>query len=232
MTTAYYPPTNGRQSGRPPSKRRESQTQGIKSRRCSKCSKVGHTRRTCRNPRADFDANYEVDVVEVEDLLDGSYIPKFSAIHRQVRPRNMEMVQTSFETVVYAFYCDPTPTPVCVLMIKYSFTCSCCQITWHVYPTAGKCSPCRETLTFCSYWLRSYHHTPTPVCILMCKYIGVCTLRADMFTPVCVLMMKHGFACFVLSSKLAYLPSRRQMFTVVNHSLQLVNPWGTDKLQP
>ncbi|KAJ8436478.1 hypothetical protein Cgig2_000463 [Carnegiea gigantea] len=72
-------------------------SRGIKSRRCSKCSEGGHTRRTCRNLRADFDANYEGDAVEVEDLLD-----EFSAIHRQVRPRNMEMVQTSFETVVYA----------------------------------------------------------------------------------------------------------------------------------
>ncbi|KAJ8441431.1 LOW QUALITY PROTEIN: hypothetical protein Cgig2_023617 [Carnegiea gigantea] len=27
------------------------------------------------NPRADFDANYEGDIVEVEDLLDGSYVP-------------------------------------------------------------------------------------------------------------------------------------------------------------
>ena len=27
------------------------------------------------NPRADFDANYEGYIVEVEDLLDGSYVP-------------------------------------------------------------------------------------------------------------------------------------------------------------
>jgi len=27
------------------------------------------------NPRVDFDANYEGDIVEVEDLLDGSDIP-------------------------------------------------------------------------------------------------------------------------------------------------------------
>ncbi|KAJ8428661.1 hypothetical protein Cgig2_006282 [Carnegiea gigantea] len=52
-------PNNERQPDRPLSKRRESQTQGIKSRRCSKCGEVGHTRRTCLNPRADFDASYE-----------------------------------------------------------------------------------------------------------------------------------------------------------------------------
>lgn len=69
------PLTNGRQLGRPPLKRKESQTQGTRFRRCSKCGKVGHTRRTCRNPRADFDANYEGDIMEVEDLLDGSYVP-------------------------------------------------------------------------------------------------------------------------------------------------------------
>jgi len=35
---------------------------------------VGHMRRAYCNSRADFDANYEGDVVEVEDLLDGSYV--------------------------------------------------------------------------------------------------------------------------------------------------------------
>jgi len=34
-----------------------------------------HTRRTCRNPHADIDANYKGDVVKVEDLLDGLYVP-------------------------------------------------------------------------------------------------------------------------------------------------------------
>ncbi|KAJ8436479.1 LOW QUALITY PROTEIN: hypothetical protein Cgig2_000464 [Carnegiea gigantea] len=96
--------------------------------------------------------------------------------------------------------------------------------------SATDCS--RETLAFCSYWLLSCHHTATPVCILMCKYIDACAWRADMFTPICVLMMKHSFACSVLSGKLACLPGRRQMFTVVNHDLQRVNPWGTDRLQP
>jgi len=74
VTAAYYLPTNGKQPGRPPPKRWESQTQGIRSQRCSKCSEVGHTRRTFRNAQANFDANYEGDVVKVEDLFDGSYI--------------------------------------------------------------------------------------------------------------------------------------------------------------
>ncbi|KAJ8425186.1 hypothetical protein Cgig2_004690 [Carnegiea gigantea] len=51
------PPNNGRQFGRPYSKRMESQSQGEKGRRCSKCSEVGHTRRICHNARADFDAD-------------------------------------------------------------------------------------------------------------------------------------------------------------------------------
>ncbi|KAJ8426900.1 hypothetical protein Cgig2_024391 [Carnegiea gigantea] len=71
----HITPTNGRQPARPSSKRRESQTQGIRCRKCFKYDEVGHTRRTCRNPCADFNANYEGDVVEVENLLDGSYVP-------------------------------------------------------------------------------------------------------------------------------------------------------------
>jgi len=67
--------TNGRQLGRPPSKRRELQMQGTRSRRCSKCGEVGHTRCTCRSPHAHLDGNCAGDVVEVEDLLDGSHIP-------------------------------------------------------------------------------------------------------------------------------------------------------------
>ena len=39
------------------------------------CGEVGHTRRTCRNPHVDFNSNYEGDVVPVEDLLDGSWVP-------------------------------------------------------------------------------------------------------------------------------------------------------------
>jgi len=53
--------------------------QGTTSRRCSKCGEVGHTRWTCRNPRADFNLNYEGDVVAVEDLLDGFWVPDDSS---------------------------------------------------------------------------------------------------------------------------------------------------------
>lgn len=48
--------------------------QGIKACRCSKCGKVGHTRRACCNPWAEFDTSYKGNVVQVEDLMDGSYI--------------------------------------------------------------------------------------------------------------------------------------------------------------
>ena len=46
--------------------------------RCSKCSEVGHTRRTCRNPYGDFDATYEGDVVQVKDLFDDLYVVRAS----------------------------------------------------------------------------------------------------------------------------------------------------------
>ncbi|KAJ8441430.1 hypothetical protein Cgig2_023616 [Carnegiea gigantea] len=49
---------------------------------------------------------------------------------------------------------------------------------------------------FCSYWVVSCDPTPTPICTVMMKFI---------------------FACSVLAS----LPNRRQMFTMVNHTLQL-----------
>jgi len=39
--------------------------------RCSKCHETGHYKNTCRNPRADFDTDYEGNVVAVEDLLGG-----------------------------------------------------------------------------------------------------------------------------------------------------------------
>ena len=68
------PSINDRHLGRPPLKRRESQTHDKKVRRCSKCGEVGHTRRTCCNSWTDFHASYEGDFVENEDLLDGSYV--------------------------------------------------------------------------------------------------------------------------------------------------------------
>ena len=68
------PSINDRHLGRPPLKRRESQTHDKKVRRCLKCGEVGHIRCTYRDPRADFDVSYEGDVVQIEDLLDGSSI--------------------------------------------------------------------------------------------------------------------------------------------------------------
>ncbi|KAJ8432927.1 hypothetical protein Cgig2_023057 [Carnegiea gigantea] len=44
--------------------------------------------------------------------------------------------------------------------------------------------------------------------------------------------VQYSFACCVLSGSLACLLGRRQMFTVVNHGLQLVNSWVADILQP
>jgi len=63
------PPINPRPPGRPRGKRIESQSQGVKLRRCSKCKEEGHYRNTCRNPRADVDAVYDGHVVHYEDFL-------------------------------------------------------------------------------------------------------------------------------------------------------------------
>ena len=51
-----------------------------------------------------------------------------------------------------------------------------------------------KILTFCSYCLLSCQHTPTPICMLMFKFIGACALGANIFTSVSVLMMKYGVA--------------------------------------
>ena len=67
------PPKNPRKQDQPPSTRRESQTQGKHVKRRSKCGEVGHYKNTCRNPRADFDADYKGDVVAFDDLLGGNY---------------------------------------------------------------------------------------------------------------------------------------------------------------
>ncbi|KAJ8423414.1 hypothetical protein Cgig2_032664 [Carnegiea gigantea] len=63
------PPKNPRGAGRPRKRRIESQTQGVKARRCSKCGELGHYKNTCRNPRADVDADYVGDIVPVEEFM-------------------------------------------------------------------------------------------------------------------------------------------------------------------
>jgi len=44
------PPLNPRKRGRPQSKRRELQMQGIRTKRCSKYCEVGHYKNICRSP--------------------------------------------------------------------------------------------------------------------------------------------------------------------------------------
>jgi len=63
------PPINPRKRGRPQFNRWESQAQGVRLKTCSKCGEAGHYKNTCRNPRANFDADYEDDLIAVEDLL-------------------------------------------------------------------------------------------------------------------------------------------------------------------
>ena len=52
--------------------RRESHTQGVRLKRCSRCGELGHYKNTCKDPRADFDADCKGDVVAIEDLLGGN----------------------------------------------------------------------------------------------------------------------------------------------------------------
>ncbi|KAJ8423071.1 hypothetical protein Cgig2_009340 [Carnegiea gigantea] len=63
------PPQNPQLPGRPEKRRRESQRQGKKVRRCSKCGDVGYYRNTYRNPCADFDVGHAGDVVPAEELF-------------------------------------------------------------------------------------------------------------------------------------------------------------------
>ncbi|KAJ8429401.1 hypothetical protein Cgig2_025588 [Carnegiea gigantea] len=77
--------------------------------------------------------------------------------------------------------------------------------------TPGKLIDCScRTLALCSCCLLNCQHTPTP---------GV-----GMFTPVYVLMTKYDFA-------LLRAMSMRPMFTMVNHSVQVVHPWETNRFQ-
>ncbi|KAJ8426899.1 hypothetical protein Cgig2_024390 [Carnegiea gigantea] len=118
--------------------------------------------------------------------------------------------------------CEPTPTPICVLMMKFSFACSvllgnltglpgrrpwyfgillilASELSSHPHP----CLYFNVQITAVKLW-QSAHTSfsaittpPTHVCMLMSKYIGACA-----WGP----------------SNLSCSPGRRQMFTVVNHS--------------
>ncbi|KAJ8429581.1 hypothetical protein Cgig2_023787 [Carnegiea gigantea] len=68
------PSLNPHLQGRPRKRRIESQRQGVQVLKCSKCGEVGHYRNTCRNPRADFNADETTVVVPVEDLFKSNYI--------------------------------------------------------------------------------------------------------------------------------------------------------------
>lgn len=41
----------------------------MKVKRCSKCGEVGHYKNICQNPCADFDVDFEGDIVTFENLL-------------------------------------------------------------------------------------------------------------------------------------------------------------------
>ncbi|KAJ8421275.1 hypothetical protein Cgig2_026806 [Carnegiea gigantea] len=203
------PPTNGRQPGRPPSKRRELQTQGIKSQRCSKCSEVGHTRRTYRNLRVDFDANYEGDVVEVEDLLD-------------VIKAHELAIQSSSQFIDKYF-----PATWKWFRHRSKLWCTLCN---NLVCLPGS----MQMFTVVNHGLQPVN--PWETDRLQPWNFGILLILASELSPYphpCLYFnMQHNFACSAQLGKLVCLPGMRQMFTVVNHSLQLVNPWGIDRLQP
>ncbi|KAJ8425493.1 LOW QUALITY PROTEIN: hypothetical protein Cgig2_029575 [Carnegiea gigantea] len=97
---------------------------------------VRHTRHTCRNPRVDFDANYEGNIMEVEDLLDGNL--KCLPNRRPVFTMVNHSLQSSCHfdiLIILDSQLPPHPhpcldfnvqgagmfTPVCTLMIEYVF---------------------------------------------------------------------------------------------------------------
>ncbi|KAJ8425786.1 hypothetical protein Cgig2_014499 [Carnegiea gigantea] len=81
------PPKNPRGAGRPRKKRVESQTQGFKPCRCSKCGDLRHYKNTCCNSRADFNAYYPGDVVP-DDYACGF----FEEVDPQYPNRAMEVI--------------------------------------------------------------------------------------------------------------------------------------------
>ena len=72
-TNAYYTKTMDEKPYRHMSKHKDSQFQGTKAFRSSKCSEVRHQRRAYHNSQTDFDATYKSDLMWIEDLLVGLY---------------------------------------------------------------------------------------------------------------------------------------------------------------
>ncbi|KAJ8432834.1 LOW QUALITY PROTEIN: hypothetical protein Cgig2_008548 [Carnegiea gigantea] len=173
--------------------------------------------RTYRNPRAEFDANYEGDIVEVEDLLDGSCIPGLLN-HIRCPQLTDSFALCSYWVVSY----EHTPTPVCVLMSEYSVACS---------PVSGnlKCLPGRRQM------FTVINHGLQPGKPMVCKWcthekLTDCLLSCQQPpTPVCMVMCKFSGACGWGPANVACSPGRRQMLTMVKHGVQAVNSWGSDK---
>ncbi|KAJ8425093.1 hypothetical protein Cgig2_007815 [Carnegiea gigantea] len=75
--------------------------------------------------------------------------------------------------------------------------------------------------------LKIYWMAHTFQIVLHCANIGL----SAMSTPPPLFVIKYIVACSPVSGNLKFLPGRRQMFTMVNHILQPVNPWVTIILQ-
>ncbi|KAJ8447988.1 LOW QUALITY PROTEIN: hypothetical protein Cgig2_028864 [Carnegiea gigantea] len=216
------PPTNGRQLGRPPSKRKESQMQAIKSQRFSKCSEVGHTRRTCRNPRADFNANYKGNVVEVEDLLD---VIKAHEVAIKSSPQFID----KYVPVTWKWFRHHSKLwcTLCVhagLSVVTPSPCLCVndEVQFYMFVLSDNlaCLPSnRQMFTMVNHGLQPHSFA----CSVLSSKLACLPGRRQMFT-----MVNHGLqpyiGAYAWGGNLTCLPCRRQMFTVVNHSLQPVNP--------
>ncbi|KAJ8430488.1 hypothetical protein Cgig2_004681 [Carnegiea gigantea] len=133
--------------------------------------------------------DYEGDVVEVEDLLDDSYL---STSDKEVHPCNLEMVETSFETVVYAWFCAPnglsavtsSPTPICI------FACS-----------VPACLPNRRQMFAAENHALKPDDTATP-CLYFNVQVNYCMFnggrRPSMLTDAKT-NVYHGKPCFTTS---------------------------------
>ncbi|KAJ8421789.1 LOW QUALITY PROTEIN: hypothetical protein Cgig2_020535 [Carnegiea gigantea] len=161
------------------------------------------------NPRADFDANIEGDIVEVEDFLDGSYVPV--AIHRCP-----QFTHTFALCSYWIVSCEHTPSPVCVSITKYSFGCS-------LLSGNLKCLPERRLMfTVVNHGLQPVN--PWVTVTLQSYHFDILIILDSQLSPhphpclACNVQVHWSMYVggWVLSSTLPYLPNIRPMFTVLN----------------
>ncbi|KAJ8428094.1 LOW QUALITY PROTEIN: hypothetical protein Cgig2_013306 [Carnegiea gigantea] len=167
---------------------------------------VGHTRRTYRNLHADFDANYEGDIMEVEALLDGS----LNHIRLQSTDVPNWQILLHFALCSYCIVsCEHSPSLVCASMTKSSFWCCLLSgnlkclpgrrlmftvvkhgvqpVTCYVNPVRGRYRP---WYTMVCKWYTTGKHYRCQTVILCLHYL---LSYHHTPTPVCVFRLKFKF---------------------------------------